>query len=140
MNNFLPARRIWRIERLTCRVKRQWFSQNWGRPLDRLYPIRCLDCINVKVRDAGAVRTKAVSLAIGVHLDVHKEVLGLWIAQTEGAKLWRHVVTEIFSIFLSLCVASSGAAQSSDDGATWTLGYGPSGELPSVAMSLTGTF
>ncbi len=47
------------------------------------------------MRDAGAVRTKAVYLAIGVNMDGHKEVLGLWIAQTEGAKFWLQVVTEL---------------------------------------------
>ena len=57
-----------------------------ARPLDPLYPILYLDCTHVQVRDAGAVRTKAVYLAIGVNMDGHKEVLGLWIAQTEGAK------------------------------------------------------
>lgn len=66
-----------------------------GRPLDPLYPILYLDCIHVKVRDAGAVRTKAVYLAIGVNMNGHKEVLGLWIAQTEGAKFWLQVVTEL---------------------------------------------
>jgi putative transposase len=66
-----------------------------GRPLDALYPIIYLDCIHVKVRDSGAVRTKAVYLAIGVNMDGHKEVLGLWIAQTEGAKFWLQVVTEL---------------------------------------------
>jgi len=66
-----------------------------ARPLDALYPIVYLDCIHVKVRDSGAVRTKAVYLAIGVNMDGHKEVLGLWIAQTEGAKFWLQVVTEL---------------------------------------------
>ena len=66
-----------------------------ARPLDPLYPILYLDCIHVKVRDAGAVRTKAVYLAIGVNRDGHKEVLGLRIAQTEGAKFWLQVVTEL---------------------------------------------
>jgi putative transposase len=66
-----------------------------ARPLDPLYPILYLDCIHVKVRDAGAVRIKAVYLAIGVNMDGHKEVLGLWIAQTEGAKFWLQVVTEL---------------------------------------------
>jgi len=66
-----------------------------ARPLEPLYPILYLDCIHVKVRDAGAVRTKAVYLAIGVNLAGHKEVLGLWIAQTEGAKFWLQVVTEL---------------------------------------------
>jgi putative transposase len=66
-----------------------------ARPLDAIYPILYLDCIHVKVRDAGAVRNKAVFLAIGVNMDGHKEVLGLWIAQTEGAKFWLQVVTEL---------------------------------------------
>jgi len=63
--------------------------------LDALYAIVYLDCIHVKVRDSGAVRTKAVYLAIGVNMPGHKEVLGLWIAQTEGAKFWLQVVTEL---------------------------------------------
>ena len=46
-------------------------------------------------RDAGAVQTLAVYLAIGVNLDGHKEVLELWIAQTEGAKFWLQVITEL---------------------------------------------
>ena len=65
------------------------------RPLDPLYPILYLDCIHIKVRDTGAVRVKAVYLAIGVNFTGHKEVLGLWIAQTEGAKFWLQVVTEL---------------------------------------------
>jgi putative transposase len=64
------------------------------RPLDALYPIVYLDCIHVKVRD-GSVRVKAVYLAIGINLAGEKEVLGLWIAQTEGAKFWLQVVTEL---------------------------------------------
>lgn len=66
-----------------------------SRPLDSIYPIVYLDCIHVKVRDAGSVRAKAVYLAIGVNMDGHKEVMGLWIAQTEGAKFWLSVVTEL---------------------------------------------
>lgn len=66
-----------------------------ARPLEAVYPILYLDCIHVKVRDSGAVRTKAVYLAIGVNMDGHKEVLGLWISQTEGAKFWLQVVTEL---------------------------------------------
>ena len=68
-----------------------------ARPLDPLYPILYLDCIHVKVRDAGAVRTKAVYLAIGVNMDGHKEVLGLWIAQTEGAKFWLSILVNVNS-------------------------------------------
>jgi putative transposase len=65
------------------------------RPLDPIYPIVYLDCIHVKVRDTGAVRVKAVYLAIGINLSGEKEVLGLWIAQTEGAKFWLQVVTDL---------------------------------------------
>ena len=65
-----------------------------ARPLDALYPIVYLDCIHVKVRE-GHVRVKAVYLAIGINLAGQKEVLGLWIAQTEGAKFWLQVVTEL---------------------------------------------
>lgn len=65
------------------------------RPLDKLYPIVYLDCIHVKVRDNGMVRAKAVSLALGVNMNGEKELLGIWIAQTEGAKFWLQVVTEL---------------------------------------------
>lgn len=70
---------------------RTWQS----RPLDALYPIVYLDCIHVKVRDNGTVRTKAVYLALGINLAGEKELLGIWIAQTEGAKFWLQVVTEL---------------------------------------------
>jgi putative transposase len=71
-----------------------------SRPLEPVYPIVYLDCIHAKVRDAkvrdtGAVWVKAVYLAIGINLDGEKEVLGLWIAQTQGAKFWLQVVTEL---------------------------------------------
>jgi putative transposase len=66
-----------------------------SRPLEPVYPIVYLDCIHVKVRDTGAVRVKAVYLAIGITMSGEKEVLGLWIAQTEGAKFWLQVVTEL---------------------------------------------
>jgi putative transposase len=66
-----------------------------SRPLDALYPIVYLDCIHVKVRDAGAVRIKAVYLVLGVNLQGEKELMGIWIAQTEGAKFWLQVITEL---------------------------------------------
>ena len=65
-----------------------------ARPLDPIYPIVYLDCTHVKVRE-GAVRVKAVYLAIGITMNGNKEVLGLWLAQTEGAKFWLQVVTEL---------------------------------------------
>jgi len=65
-----------------------------ARPLNPIYPIVYLDCIHVKVRE-GTVRVKAVYLAIGITMDGENEVLGLWLAQTEGAKFWLQVVTEL---------------------------------------------
>jgi putative transposase len=66
-----------------------------NRQLDGVYPILYMDAIQFKVRDSGHVRNKAVYLAIGVTMEGLKEVLGLWIAQTEGAKFWLQVVTEL---------------------------------------------
>src|SRR4051812_510460 len=56
-----------------------------NRPLEALYPLAFLDALRVKVRDEGTVRNKAVYVALGVRPDGTKEVLGLWIEQTEGA-------------------------------------------------------
>ena len=66
-----------------------------NRPLDEIYPIIYLDAIRVKVRQEGRVINKAIYLAIGVNLDGLKEVLGIWTAETEGAKFWLLVVTEL---------------------------------------------
>jgi len=66
-----------------------------NRPLDEVYPIVYLDAIRVKVRQDGRVINKAVYLAIGVNLEGVKEVLGMWTAETEGAKFWLQVVTEL---------------------------------------------
>jgi len=65
------------------------------RQLDEVYPILYLDALQFKVRDQGHVRNKAVYLAIGVNMEGSKEVLGMWIAQSEGAKFWLSVVTEL---------------------------------------------
>jgi putative transposase len=66
-----------------------------NRPLDAVYPIVYMDAIRVKVRDSGHVMNKAVYLAIGITMDGVKEVLGMWVAQNEGAKFWLQVVTEL---------------------------------------------
>jgi putative transposase len=65
------------------------------RPLEALYPLVFLDALRVKVRDEGTVRNKAVYVALGVRADGTKEVLGLWIEQTEGAKFWLGVMNEL---------------------------------------------
>ncbi len=66
-----------------------------GRPLEELYPIVYLDALMVKVRDAGHIQNKAIYVVLGVNLEGQKEVLGLWVAQTEGAKFWLQVLTEL---------------------------------------------
>ena len=66
-----------------------------NRPLEEVYPIMYLDAVRVKVRHNGSVINKAVYLSIGVTLDGQKDVLGMWVAETEGAKFWLQVVTEL---------------------------------------------
>jgi putative transposase len=66
-----------------------------NRPLEALYPLIFFDAIRVKVRDEGTVRNKAIYLALGVRPDGTKEILGLWIEQTEGAKFWLRVMNEL---------------------------------------------
>jgi putative transposase len=66
-----------------------------SRPLDALYAIVFFDALRVKMRDEGTVRNKAVYLAIGVTAEGRKDVLGIWIEQTEGAKFWMRVMSEL---------------------------------------------
>jgi len=66
-----------------------------NRPLDPIYPILYLDALMVNIRDEGHIRKKAVFLALGVNMEGHKELLGIWIENTEGAKFWLRVVTEL---------------------------------------------
>jgi len=65
------------------------------RPLDTCYPVVIFDALRVKIRDEGVVRTKAVYLALGITRSGTQDVLGLWIEQTEGAKFWHRVLTEL---------------------------------------------
>jgi transposase-like protein len=67
------------------------------RPLDALYPVVLFDCLRVKIRDEGIVKNKAVYLALGIDRSGMKDVLGLWIEQTEGAPFWLRVMTELKS-------------------------------------------
>jgi putative transposase len=66
-----------------------------SRPLDPSYALVFFDALRVKMRDEGTVRNKAVYLAIGVSPEGRKDVLGIWIEQTEGAKFWLRVMSEI---------------------------------------------
>ena len=66
-----------------------------SRPLDEVYPIIYLDCIVVKIRQDKRVINKAVYVALGVNMEGHKELLGLWLSENEGAKFWLSVLTEL---------------------------------------------
>jgi putative transposase len=65
------------------------------RPLEPLYPVVFFDALRVKIRDEGVVRSKAVYLALGVLADGTRDILGVWIEQTEGAKFWMKVFTDL---------------------------------------------
>jgi len=66
-----------------------------NRPLDEVYPIVYLDAVRIKVKHNGQIIRKAVYLAIAVTMDGVKEVLGMWAAETEGAKFWLGILTEL---------------------------------------------
>src|SRR3954451_22147851 len=66
-----------------------------ARPLEPVYPLIFFDALRVKIRDEALVRNKAVHVALGVRADGTKEILGLCIEQTEGAKFWLRVMTEL---------------------------------------------
>jgi putative transposase len=68
-----------------------------SRPLEPMYPVVFFDALRVKIRDDAVVRNKAVYLALGVLPDGTREVLGIWIEQTEGAKFWLKVFNELRS-------------------------------------------
>jgi putative transposase len=71
-------------------------AREWqARPLDPVWPVIFLDAIVCKVRDAGTVKNKAAHLAVGVDVDGKKEVLGIWVEHTEGAKFWLRVMNDL---------------------------------------------
>ena len=66
-----------------------------NRVLDAVYPIVYLDCIVLKIRQDKRVINKAIYLALGINIDGHKELLGLWVSENEGAKFWLSVLTDL---------------------------------------------
>jgi putative transposase len=65
------------------------------RPLDDVYPVVFLDALVLKVRDGGSVQRKACYLALAITLDGEREVLGMWFQDSEGAKFWMQVLTDL---------------------------------------------
>lgn len=82
------------VSKVTERVIEQ-VTEWQSRPLEPLYPIVYLDCIVLKIRQNKRVINKSLYLALGINMEGHKELLGLWIAETEGAKFWLSVLTEL---------------------------------------------
>jgi putative transposase len=66
-----------------------------SRPLEAVYAIVYFDAIRVKIRDEGLVKNKAIYLAIGYTCEGYKQVLGMWVEQTEGAKFWLSVMNDL---------------------------------------------
>ena len=66
-----------------------------SRPLEAMYPVVFFDALRVKIREDGVVRNKAVYLALGVLADGTRDILGLWIENTEGAKFWMKVFNDL---------------------------------------------
>ena len=82
------------ISRVTDAVVEE--VRTWqNRPLDPVYPVVIFDALRVKIRDDGLVRNKAVYLALAITTTGERDVLGLWIEQTEGAKFWLKVMNEL---------------------------------------------
>jgi len=82
------------ISRVTDAVMddvREWAK----RPLEDIYPIVFLDCMVLKIREGGMVQRRALYLALGVTLDGDRDVLGMWFQETEGAKFWMQVLTDL---------------------------------------------
>jgi transposase-like protein len=66
-----------------------------ARPLEPMYPVVFFDCLRVKIREDAVVRNKAIYLALGILPDGTRDILGLWIETTEGAKFWMKVFNDL---------------------------------------------
>jgi putative transposase len=66
-----------------------------NRPLDAVFPVVYLDAIHLKIRTSGRVTNRAVYLALGINLEGNKELMGLWIGESEGAKFWLGILNEL---------------------------------------------
>jgi putative transposase len=82
------------ISRVTDAVREEIAAWQ-GRPLESTYAVVWLDALMVKVRTEGVVQTRAAYVAIGLRLDGSKDLLGLWLEASEGAKLWQMILGEL---------------------------------------------
>jgi len=86
------------------------------RPLEAIYPIVYIDALFVSVRDGGTVGKKAVYIALGTTLEGERDVLGLWVQSSEGARFWLNVLTELKNrgvqdVFFACCDGLTGLGQ-----------------------------
>ena len=86
-----------------------------SRPLEPMYPVVFFDALRVKIREDAVVRNKAIYLALGVLPDGTRDILGLWIENTEGAKFWMKVFNDL---------KTRGVARHPDRGHRWSEGHG----------------
>lgn len=105
------------ISRITDRVIEEMHKW-WARPLEKVYAAVFIDAIMVKIRD-GQVRNRPIYAAIGVDLDGHKDILGMWAGDGDGesAKFWLAVLTElknrgVTDIFFVVCDGLKGLPSS----------------------------
>ena len=123
---------------------REWQA----RPLDPVWPVIFLDAIVCKVRDAGTVKNKAAHLAVGVGADGKKEVLGIWVEHTEGAKFWLRVMNDLKArgvedVLIVVCDGLTGLPAAIE--AVWpdavvqtsSVHYGGGGKVPSVTRAVS---
>lgn len=82
------------VSKVTDRVL-ETVTEWQARPLDAVYPIVYLDCIVLKIRHNKRVVNKAMYVALGIDMDGYKQLLGLWLAETEGASFWASVLAEL---------------------------------------------
>lgn len=82
------------VSKITDAVMEQ-VTERQNRPLDAVYPIVYLDCIVLKIRQNSRVINKSVFLALGINIEGQIELLGMWLAENEGAKFWLNVLTEL---------------------------------------------
>jgi putative transposase len=83
------------------------------RPLDRIYPILYLDAMVIKIKDGKQISNKSLYMAMGVNMEGNKDILGLWLADNEGAKFWLSVLNELRNrgvndIFIACCDGLTG--------------------------------
>ncbi len=95
-----------------------------SRPLEEVYPILYLDAIMLKIRDGHQVRTKAGHIAVGVTVEGVKQVLGIWVQNTEGAKFWAGICAELANrgvkdVLVACCDGLTGLPEAIE--ATWPL-------------------